>query len=136
MHVTDVAGRLRSQAMVEWALVLPILVTLLLSLTQVALYLHARDVLVAAAQEGARLAAEDGRHLEDGYERVRSLVRAGLGDAVERVEPRGQQDAELVEMHIESALRPILPIPIGDGLPIVVHASVSRERFRPGGGSR
>ena len=65
---------------------------------------------------------------------MRRLVRAGLGSAVEPVEPRGKLDAELVEMRIDSALRPILPLPIQGGLPIQVQATVSRERFRPGGG--
>jgi Flp pilus assembly protein TadG len=129
-------GRRREgQALVECALVLPLLVTLALGLVQITLYIHARDVLVAAAQEGARLAAEDGRRLEDGYVRTHALVRAGLGEAVQPVEPRGRVDADVVEMRIDSALRPILPLPIDGGLPINVRASVSRERFRPGGGN-
>jgi hypothetical protein len=103
---------------------------------QVTLYIHARDVLVGAAQEGARLAAEDGRGLEDGYARVHALVRAGLGDALERVEPRGEVEPDFVRMHIQSRLRPVLPLPIPGGLPVEGHASVSRERFRPGGVSR
>jgi hypothetical protein len=124
---------LPAQALVETALVLPVVLTLTLGLLQVTLYIHARDVLVAAVQEGARLAAEDGRSLADGYARARGLVRAGLGAAVEPVEPRGHADGELVEMRIDSALRPILPLPIQGGLPIHVQATVSRERFRPGG---
>jgi hypothetical protein len=127
--------RVSGQALVETALVFPLLVTLALGLLQVTLYIHACDVLVAAVQEGARLAAEDGRSLEDGYQRARALARAGLGGAVEPIEPRGRADAELVELRIDSALRPILPLPIGNGLPIQVQASVSRERFRPGGAS-
>jgi hypothetical protein len=117
------------------AMVFPLLLTLALGLLQVTLYIHARDVLLAAVQEGARLAAEDGRSLEDGYQRARVLARAGLGSAVEPLEPRGRLDPELVEMRIDAALRPILPLPIGTGLPIQVQASVSRERFRPGGAS-
>jgi TadE-like protein len=128
-------GRSKAQALVETALVFPLLVVVALGVLQLTLYIHARDVLVAAAQEGARLAAEDGRSLEDGYARVRRLVRAGLGSAVEPVEPRGRLDADLVEMRVESALHPILPLPIERGLPIHVQATVSRERFRPGGGS-
>jgi len=124
-----------AQALVETALVFPLLVTLALGTLQITLYVHAYDVLVAAAQEGARLAAEDGRSLEDGYARVRGLVKAGLGSAVEPIEPRGRLDSELVEMRIDAALRPILPLPIQGGLPIHARATVSRERFRPGGGA-
>ena len=50
-----------AQALVESALVLPFVVTLSLGVLQVVLYVHARDVLVTSVQEGARLAAEDGR---------------------------------------------------------------------------
>jgi hypothetical protein len=125
-----------AQALVETALVFPLLLTLALGLLQVTLYVHARDVLMTAAQEGARLAAEDGRTLEDGFARVRAVAQAGLGDAVEPFEPRGRMDDDLVEIHLESALRSIVPLPISSGLPIQVHASVSRERFRPGGGGR
>ena len=64
------------QALVEVALVFPLLIVTSLGVLQVALYAHARDVVLASAQEGARLAAEDGRGLEDGYARVATLARA------------------------------------------------------------
>jgi hypothetical protein len=128
------ARPVRAQALVETALAFPLILSLALGLLQVTLYIHACDVLVGAAQEGARLAAEDGRTLEDGYQRVRDLARAGLGSSVEAFEPRGRMAAEVVEMRIDSELRPILPLPIAGGLPIHAEASVTRERFRPGGG--
>jgi hypothetical protein len=128
------AVRREAQALVESALVLPLLIVISLGLLQVALYAHARDVLLAAAQEGARLAAEDGRTLDDGYTRVDDLTRAGLGGTVEPPRIEGTQDLESVYFTIDTGVRPILPLPMSGGLPIHVHASLSRERFRPSGG--
>jgi hypothetical protein len=128
-------GRATAQALVETALVLPLLLTTSLGVLQFALYAHARDVLAGAVQEGARLAAEDGRTLDDGFDRVHDLVRAGLGSAVAPVEPRGSRGDELVRITLDAELRPILPLPVGRGLPLHVEATVARERFRPGGGA-
>ncbi len=128
------ATRTIGQALVETALVLPLLMALSLGLLQVALYAHARDVLLGAAQEGARLAAEDGRSLDDGLARVSELARAGLGTTVEPLRTQVRGDAELVEVSIDTSLSPILPLPVPDGLPLHVRASMSRERFRPNGG--
>lgn len=123
------------QALVETALVFPLLIALSLGVLQVALYAHARDVLLAAAHEGARLAAEDGRGLDDGYVRVADLARAGLGATVAPLETRARLEPELVEFIIDTRLSPILPLPMPGGLPIHVRASVSREHFRPHGGA-
>ena len=125
-----------AQALVESALVFPLLVSLALGTLQVVLYAHAHDVVTSAAQEGARLAAEDGRGLEEGYARARALIAAGLGSSVDPVRLDGGIDAELVAVHIDASLRPILPLPLVHDLPVSAVARVSRERFRPAGGSR
>ena len=123
------------QALVETALVFPLLIVVSLGLLQVALYAHARDVLLSAAQEGARQAAEDGRSLDDGYARVDELARAGLGTTVRPLVTHGRLDPEQVEMTIDTSLSPILPLPLAEGLPVHVRASVTRERFRAHGGA-
>ena len=125
-----------AQALVESALVLPLMLTLSLGVLQVVLYAHARDVLTSAAQEGARLAAEDGRGLDEGYARARALIAAGLGSSVDPVRLDGGADDELVAVHIDAALRPILPLPMVHDLPITAVGRVARERFRPAGGGR
>jgi hypothetical protein len=129
-----VVGAWRGQALVETALVFPLLIALSLGVVQVAIYVHAKDVLTSAAQEGARLAAEDGRSLDECYVRIDALVRAGLGSSLEPFQAHGRMDSELVQINIDTHLRPILPLPAADGLPLHVQASVTRERFRPGGG--
>jgi len=130
------AHRLVAQALVESALVLPLMLTLSLSVLQVVLYAHAHDVLTSAAQEGARLAAEDGRGLDDGFARARALIAAGLGTSVDPIRLDGGADDELVAVRIEAALRPMLPLPLVHDLPVSAVGRVARERFRPAGASR
>src|SRR6266571_2000035 len=125
-----------AQALVESALVLPLMLTLSLGVLQVVLYAHAYDVLTSAAQEGARLAAEDGRGLDDGFVRARALIAAGLGTSVEPVLLDGGIDDELVAVRVDAALRPILPLPLVHDLPMSAVGRVARERFRPRGGTR
>jgi Flp pilus assembly protein TadG len=122
------------QALVETALVMPLLIALSLGVLQVALYAHARDVLLSAAQEGARLAAEDGRSLDDGLARMTDLARAGLGTTVEPLHVAAGGDPDVVEITIDTSLSPILPLPLRGGLPLHVRASISREHFRPNRG--
>ncbi|HTD76080.1 MAG TPA: TadE/TadG family type IV pilus assembly protein [Chloroflexota bacterium] len=125
-----------AQALVEFALVLPLLVVLSLGLVQVVLYAHARDVLLSSVQEGARLAAEDGRLLDDGYARAETLLSAGLGTSLDALQLAASLDDDLVAVRADAWLRPILPLPLAQGLPLHAEARVTRERFRPGGGGR
>jgi hypothetical protein len=122
-----------AQALVEFALVLPLMTGLTLGLVQLMLYAHARDVVTGAVQEAARLAAEDGRTLDDGYTRARVLLNAGLGSSLDPLEIDGRMDADVVSVRIATAMRPIVPVPIAGPLPIHAEAWVARERFRPGG---
>src|ERR1700682_3433745 len=110
--------RAAAQALVESALVLPLVIMLSLGVLPVVLYAHARDVLTTAVQEGARLAAEDGRSLDEGYARAEALVTAGLGTSVEPVRLDGSLDGESVALGVDANLRPILPLPLIQGLPI------------------
>jgi Flp pilus assembly protein TadG len=57
-----------------------VLVPLVLGLVQVALVLHVRNTLTAAATEGARYAATVDRQPEDGVARTRSQIAGALAD--------------------------------------------------------
>ena len=129
-----VRTRNAAQALVECALVLPLVISLTLGVLQVMLYAHARDVLLSAVQEGARLAAEDGRGIDEGYARATALVAAGLGASIEPVRWQASVDDEVIVLRADTRLRPILPLPLVGDLPIHTEGHISRERFRPGGG--
>jgi Flp pilus assembly protein TadG len=73
------AQRDRGAAVVEFTLVSTLLVFLFLGVLQVGLVLHTRNVLIAAAQEGARFAANADRTPADGVARTREAIAGSLG---------------------------------------------------------
>jgi len=123
-----------AQALVEFALVLPLVVVLTLGVVQLVLYAHARDVAISSVQEGARLAAEDGRSVAEGRQRAQALVSAGLGSSADPVNIDASMDLDTVHVSLAAALHPLLPLPLIASLPIRAEAWMTRERFRPGGG--
>ncbi len=70
----------RGSAVVDFVLVMVVLVPIMLGIAQVGLVLHVRNTLTAAASDGARAAAPIGATPENGAERARDLIRAGLAD--------------------------------------------------------
>ena len=98
----------RGAAVVDFVLVSLVLVPLVLGLMQVALVLHVRNTLTAAATEGARYAAAVDRGPEDGVARTRAQISDAIADRFAR-----EVDGSEVTV---------------DGVPTVevtVHASVS-----------
>ena len=67
-------------AVVDFVLVSLVLVPLVLGLVQVALVLHVRNTLTAAATEGARYAATIDRRPEDGAARTRTQIAGATAD--------------------------------------------------------
>lgn len=68
----------RGSAIVEFVLISTLLVLLFIAIVQAALVLHARNVLVADAAEGARAAAVRGGDIADGERTCADLVRHSL----------------------------------------------------------
>ena len=69
-------------AVVEFVVVVPLLVLLLLAVVQVGLALHVRSTLVSAAAEGARVAAVSGGDAGVAERRTRSALADTLADGV------------------------------------------------------
>ena len=67
-------------AVVDFVLVSLVLVPLVLGLVQVALVLHVRNTLTAAATEGARYAAAVDRQPQDGVARTRQQISDAIAD--------------------------------------------------------
>ena len=70
----------RGAAVVDFVLVSLVLVPLVLGLMQVALVLHVRNTLTAAATEGARYAAAVDRGPQDGVARTRAQIADAVAD--------------------------------------------------------
>ena len=92
----------RGAAVVEFTLVSVLLVFLFLLIMQIGLVLHARNVLVSAAQDGARFAANADRSPQDGVARTTESISETLG-------------AELAGRMVVTPL----PASAADGLPVV-----------------
>lgn len=73
------SGADSGSAVVEFALVTPILLIVVLAVVQVILALHVRSTLTAAAAEGARAAALSGSSLAAGERRTREVLADAIG---------------------------------------------------------
>ncbi|MFY0407581.1 TadE/TadG family type IV pilus assembly protein [Solicola sp. PLA-1-18] len=81
-------------AVVDFCLVMVVLVPLVLGVMQVALVLHVRNTMTAAASEGARYAATVDAGPEQGAARTRTLIDQGLASRYARDVTATQTDVD------------------------------------------
>ena len=117
----------RGSAAVELVLLTPLLMVCVLVVVQFALWQHARHVLLAAAQEGARAARAQGATAEDGRLRAQDYIGQIGPDLVSAPVIEVDRTVDVVTVRIRGQAVNILP-----GLPLRVTAtSVGPvERFR------
>jgi Flp pilus assembly protein TadG len=118
--------------MVELALVLPVLLLILIGIVQFALVYHARDVATTAAQEGARLAATEGRTPEEGEARARAVLQSGLGQTGAGFNVTAEDNGETVVVETSGDYPLIIPWVTGNSIPIEAKSEVHLEGFRSG----
>lgn len=80
-HPDDQASDDRGSSVVDFTLVSVLVVALFLIVMQVGVVLHSRNVITAAAAEGARYAANADRTPQDGVDRARELLRESFSDS-------------------------------------------------------
>ncbi len=108
----------RGSSVVEFTLVSVLVTALFLGVFQLAVVLHTRNVLVSAAQEGARHAANADRTDADGVLRTREAIGAALGAGVrERMSVTSlpvdlSGPAPVVGMQVSGPV-PVLFLPVG-----------------------
>ena len=100
-------------SVVEFTLVSALLVFLFLGVLQVGLTLHTRNVLVSAAQEGARYAANADRTPEEGVERTRAAIAEALGTGA-----RDRMQVSALPVGIEGGV-PVVGMEVSGPLPVV-----------------
>jgi hypothetical protein len=127
------SGPESGQAMVETAIAFPLLLLVAIGLVQFALYTHAQHVVLAAVQEGARVAAAGDRTIGDGAAYAETILRAGLGQGAAGIAVRAVDGGDAVAVEATGGLRLILPWAADATLPLDARAVVAKERFRPGG---
>jgi Flp pilus assembly protein TadG len=120
------------QSMLEAAVAFPVLLMVAIGLVQFALFAHAQNVVTGAVQDGARVAAADGRTVSDGVSRAEDLLHAGLGQIASNVEIKGDEDGEAVVVEADGSLHTIIPWAADATLPLRSRAVVSKEKFRAG----
>lgn len=100
----------RAAAVVDFVLALVVLLPLFLGVLQVALVLHVRNTLTAAASEGARYAATADRPLEAGAARTRAQIAGALAARFARdvtVTQAAVQGAPGVEVRVVAEVPPL-----------------------------
>lgn len=96
----------RGSAVVEFAVVVPMLVLVVLAVVQVALALHVRSTVASAAAEGARVAAVSGGDGAAGVRRTRSALASTLAaGVVEAVTARTVVTGGIATVEIEVRAR-------------------------------
>lgn len=100
-------------SVVEFTLVSTLLVFLFLGVLQLGLTLHTRNILVSAAQEGARYAANADRTPADGVERTRAAIGEALGTGV-----RDRMDVRPLPVGTEGGV-PVVGMQVSGPLPVV-----------------
>ncbi len=117
----------RGSAAVELVLLTPLLMVCVLIVVQFALWQHARHVLLAAAQEGARAARAQGATAEDGRLRAEHYIGQIGPDLVAAPVIEVDRDLEAVTVRIRGQAVNIVP-----GVPLLVTATSAGpvERFR------
>ena len=112
--------------MVEFVLVSALAVILAISLAQLGLFLWERNALLGSLSEGARVAATEGRTVDDGQRVATELLRRSTGERVADAVPiHGTETTGIVVLRAEGTLPSFVPgVP---GLPVRMTARMHEE---------
>lgn len=123
----------RGSASLELAILFPTVLLLIFGVVQGALYFHARNVALAAAQEGVRVARSEGGSAGAGGHAARSFVnQAGGDDVMTGVDVNPTRTATKATVTVSgTALSAIPGVP---GFKVTQTAEGTVERFTGGGG--
>lgn len=119
----------RGSAVVEAVMAIFVLMFLVLGTIEVAFALYARNVVGAAAHEGARAASELGRTGQDASSTARAAAVRSAGGLLSdlRVETTIARAGtrEVVRVRVSGTLKPFGPVPLP--IPLRATAAVTRE---------
>jgi len=120
----------RGSAVVDFVLVLVVLVPLFLGIAQLALTLHVRNTLAAAASEGARYAAAYDRSPGDGVARTRERIRGAVAGRFAQHVGVGVESVGGAPTVVVTARAEVPALGLwGPGVPIEVHGHATREEL-------
>ncbi len=125
------AHRERADGLVGFALTMPLVVLIVLVGVEFTFWLHAQDVVITAAQEGARAAAHEGGSAADGQQAAQALLRDGLGASANRVGVQVQVGADTVVVDARGTWPVLASMDGAVDAPLHARATLTREQFRP-----
>ena len=105
-------------ASTELVVVMPLLLLLVLVSVHIGLWFHARHIVNAAAQEGARAARAAGATDIDGYDRAQQMLDELGSDAIADPTVTVSRNTRTVTVTVTGEATPVIP-----GLAIAVQAS-------------
>ena len=126
------AGGEAGESMVEFALVLPLLLLVLLGVVQFGLVHHAQNVATTAAQEGARLGAAEGGGPAVAEQRTLDVLRSGLGVVGDGFGVEAAESAEWTTVTATGGYPLIIPWLGSRTIAIDASAEMRKEGFRSG----
>jgi Flp pilus assembly protein TadG len=112
---------------VEMVLLTPALMLFVFTIIQVGLWFHAKQVVTAAAQEGARAARRSGATAADGRAAASAYIARVGGASVTTVTTAGERSATSVQVTVSGRAVRLIP-----GFPLAVRSTSTGpvERFR------
>ena len=120
------------QAIVEFAMTTLVFLGLVFAIGDVGLWIHAQNAATGAAQLAAATAARENGTPEAGKRAGENFLRAALGASAGRLAVSVQVDTDVASATARGSWT---ISPLGDrmSVPVQATATVTRERFRPGG---
>jgi Flp pilus assembly protein TadG len=117
---------------VEFALTALVFFGLIFAIGDFGLWLHAQNAATGAAQLAATAAAREDGTPEAGRQAGETFLRAALGQSAGRVAITVQVSSDVASA-VANGRWTISPLGDRMSVPIQATATVTRERFRPGG---
>jgi hypothetical protein len=128
-----VTSRQCAEGLASFAIGVVALLGIVMALGNLALWLYAQNVVVAAAQEAAVIASRENGTPALGQQTAQALLVSSLGPGASHVRTVDiRVDADLVTAEIRGEWPVVLMGPLVNA-PLHATASLARERFRPGG---
>jgi Flp pilus assembly protein TadG len=125
-----VPRRQAGQAVVETAIGLVLVLSLLALVLTAAGWGYTQSVVTTAVQDGARAASAQGGDVQGGYNVTQQLLRAGLGGGAGVIDVSLDQDDESVTVSADGSW----PLAVGPGvnisLPVHAEARMLKDRWR------
>jgi hypothetical protein len=132
MRMSAVAARRhrgdRGSVTLGLAVVFPIVLLTIVTVVQTALVWHARNVAVAAADQGVEAGRLDGGSAADARAQALDMLTHSTGDLISNVKVTVVATATQLRVHVHGTVVGVLP---GLHLPVDADVVAPRERFVP-----